>query len=271
MPPAALAIFPIRASVQDWSFDLVAELKRALTLAEITPQSGDILAISSKYTAISEGRVVTLAEVKVGPEAQALAERYGIQPQLAQLVWEEAEQILGGIELGFLLSSHHGIIAPNAGVDRSNIPSGQAVLLPRRPYAKAAEICAALRAAYRCRLGVVLTDSCLLPGRYGTTGVALAAAGFPPVQDERGQPDLFGNEMVVTQRGLADSLAAAAQLVMGERDEATPFALVRGSDIPLSDQAVSQAQVAIDWRHCIYVQSLTEGLLLATPAAGLRG
>lgn len=267
MTPASLNISPITATIRESEFDLFAELRCALQAAEFRLQEGDILAISSKYAAISEGRVITLSEVAVGPEAQRLADQYGIQAQLAQLVWEEAEHIFGGIQLGFTLSAHHGIIAPNAGVDRSNIPNGKAVLLPRAPYALAAELCSAVRKWAACDVGIVLTDSCLLPGRLGTTGVAVATAGFAPVQDERGRPDLFGNAMTVTQRGVADSLAAAAQLVMGERDEATPFVLIRGSRIPLCQRIIHQADVAIDWRDCIYVQSLTEGLLIATPFA----
>ena len=270
MNPSSLNIYPIIATIQEGEFDLFAELRRALDASEIHLLAGDILAISSKYAAISEGQVVTLAEVAVGPEAQLLADRYGIQPQLAQLVWEEAEHVFGGIQLGFTLSAHHGIIAPNAGVDRSNIPSGKAVLLPRAPYALADELCAALRKWAGCKVGLVLTDSCLLPGRLGTTGVAVASAGFLPVQDERGRPDLFGNAMTVTQRGSADSLAAAAQLVMGERDEATPFALIRGSGVPLCQRVIRQEDVAIAWRDCIYVQSLTEGLLRAIPATQLE-
>lgn len=273
MPRPTLTITPIAATIRDREFDLLAELRRALTTASQpragdSLQDGDILAISSKYAAISEGRVVTLAEIEPGPEALLLADRYGILPQLAQLVWEEAEHVFGGIELGYTLSAHHGIIAPNAGVDRSNIPGGMAVLLPRAPHQLAASLCAALRQWAGAELGVLLTDSCLMPGRTGTTGVALAAAGFAPVQDERGRPDLFGKPMTVTQRGLSDSLAAAAQLVMGERDEATPFALIRGSGIPLlpgesaAELAIPPAAVAIDWRECIYVQSLTEGLLI---------
>ena len=100
-----------------------------------------------------------------------------------------------------------------------------------------------------------------MPGRLGTTGVALATAGFMPVQDERGLLDLFGNVMQVTRRGVADTICAAAQLVMGERDEATPFALVRGAEITLTDAPITQADVAIDWHDCIYIQSLTDGLL----------
>jgi F420-0:gamma-glutamyl ligase len=100
-----------------------------------------------------------------------------------------------------------------------------------------------------------------MPGRLGTTGVALAAAGFHPLHDERGKADLFGNPMQVTVRGIADQIVAAAELVMGERDEATPFAVVRGAPVRLTDAPISAADVAIDWKQCIYVESLTNGLL----------
>ena len=76
-----------------------------------------------------------------------------------------------------------------------------------------------------------------------------------------GKEDLFGNPMAVTQRGVADSLSVAAQMVMGERDEATPFAIVRGADIQLTDARISQDNVAIPWEMDIYVESLTLGLL----------
>ena len=185
---------------------------------------------------------------------------------VAQLVLDEAEHIFGGIELGFLLTAKGGVISPNAGLDRSNIPSGQVVLLPLKPFETAETIRQTLQARLRCRVGVILSDSWLMPGRYGTTGIAIAMAGFQPIKDERGKKDLFGNPMAVTQIGLADSLAACAQVVMGERDEATPFARIRGAEVELSDAALSAADVSIPWRRCIYVESLTLGL---QPADGL--
>jgi F420-0:gamma-glutamyl ligase len=163
--------------------------------------------------------------------------------------------------MGFLLTAKNAVISPNAGLDRSNIPSGYAVLLPEYPYATAERIRQALQDHWRVRLGVVLTDSWLMPGRVGTTGVALATAGFRPIEDERGKADLFGNPMSVTQRGIADSISVAAQLVMGERDEATPIAIIRNSGVRLTDQPLSADDVAIPWQMCIYVESLTLGLL----------
>jgi len=257
-----ISIYPVPAQVQSDSFDLIATLMTSLRESGVTLQDGDILAISSKYTAISQGRVVNMADVVVTPNAAAIAERYHMNPQLAQLVMDNADHVFGGIELGFLLTHVHGIISPNAGLDRSNIPSGKVVLFPRDPYAVAADIRRDVHAATGADVGLVLTDSWLMPGRWGTTGVALACAGFRPVEDERGKIDLFGNPMQVTQRGVADQLCVAAQLVMGERDEATPFAVLRGTGVEIMNLRLTAADVAIPWEMCIYVESLTSGALV---------
>ena len=256
-----LIIWPLSAPVQQAAFDLPAVVSEALARAPGGLRDGDVLAVSSKYAAISEGRVRRLAEVQVTPEAESLARRYGMQPAMAQLVLQEAGHIFGGIETGFLLTAKTGIISPNAGLDRSNIPAGHVVLFPARPYATAARLRRELRQRCGADVGVVLTDSWLMPGRLGTSGVALATAGFRPLRDERGRRDLFGNPMAVTQRGMADAISAAAQLVMGERDEATPLAVVRGSGVTLDKAPVTVADVAIPWQQCIYLESLTRGLL----------
>lgn len=261
MPQSTLQVIPVSAPVQVAPFPLIQTLHDALAAASVTLQNGDVLAISSKYVAIAEGRVVTLADVEVSDEARSLAQRYNMNDKIAQLVLQEADHIFGGIPMGFLLTWRSGVIAPNAGLDRSNIPDGQAVLLPEKPYDSAHSIQERLQQDTGVNVGIVITDSWLVPGRYGTTGVALASAGFQPVEDERGKEDLFGNPMAVTQKGVADSISVAAQMVMGERDEATPFALVRGADVQMTDARISQDDVAIPWAMDIYVEALTLGLL----------
>lgn len=255
-----LIVIPIEAPVQQAAFELVPTLIDALQAADETLQDGDVLAVSSKYAAISEGRVVALNDIAITPEAEALAERYQMNPRIAQLVMQEADHIFGGIP-GFLLTHKNGIVSPNAGIDRSNIPNGYAVLFPRDPYAAAAALRNAVRETLGVNIGVILTDSWLMPGRLGTTGVALACAGFQPLQDERGKADLFGNPMLVTQRGIADTLCICAEAVMGERDEATPFAVIRNAAVTMTDAPITPADVAIPWEMCIYIQSLTSGLL----------
>jgi len=256
-----LIVIPVAAPVQQAAFDFNATLEQSLSAAGESLETGDVLAVSSKYAAISEGQIVTLDEIEVSAEAAAIAERYRMNPRTAALVLQQADHIFGGIP-GFLLTFKDGILSPNAGIDRSNIPNGYAVVFPAHPYQTAARIRQAVRARLGVEVGVILTDSWLMPGRLGTTGVALATAGFQPVQDERGKPDLFGNPLVVTRRGIADTICAAAELVMGERDEATPFVIVRNSGVEMTDAEITQADVAIEWNMCIYIQSLTDGLLV---------
>jgi coenzyme F420-0:L-glutamate ligase len=260
MAAKTLMVIPVQAPVQQAAFDLHTTIIEAIAASGEALQDGDVLAVSSKYTAISEGRVVDLADVQISPQAEELAAQYEMNSRIAQLVVQEADHVFGGIP-GFLLTYKDGILSPNAGLDRSNIPNGYAVLFPKQPYPSARAVRQAMRERLGVNVGVILTDSWLMPGRLGTSGVALATAGFNPVQDERGKKDLFGNPMQVTQRGIADSICVCAQMVMGERDEATPIAIVRNTGVELTDRELSTADVAIDWRMCIYVQSLTDGLL----------
>jgi coenzyme F420-0:L-glutamate ligase / coenzyme F420-1:gamma-L-glutamate ligase len=261
MPRTPLQVFPVQAPVQTAPFPLIDTILQAMTANEVELQAGDVIAISSKYVAISEGRIVELDSVEPSEKALELATRYNMDARIAELVVREADHIFGGIPMGYLLTWRSGIIAPNAGLDRSNITAGKAVLLSADPYESAHRIREELKARLDITIGLILTDSWLVPGRIGTTGVALASAGFEPIQDERGKLDLFGNPMMVTQRGVADSISVCAQMVMGERDEATPIAVVRGADVQMTDARITQENVSIPWEMCIYVESLTLGLL----------
>jgi coenzyme F420-0:L-glutamate ligase len=263
-----VTIIPIGAPVKEDRFDLHSTIVHSITAAGEELQDGDVLAVSSKYAAISQGRIAVLDEVEVSPQAAYIARRYVMNPHLVQLILEEADHVFGGIthdfnghKVGFLLTQKHGIISPNSGLDRSNIPSGKVVLFPSDPYGAADEIRQEMWARLGVDVGVILTDSWLMPGRLGTTGVALATAGFNPLRDERGKSDLFGNPMQVTQVGLADSICVCAQMVMGETAEATPIAIVRNTGVALADMELGVDDVAIPWEMCIYIGSLTEGKL----------
>src|SRR5690606_1427556 len=132
MSTLPLMVYPVQAPVQTDAFDLIETLVTSLAAAEQALADGDVLAVSSKYLAISEGRVVSLADVVVSPEAAALAERYSLNPRIAQLADTGSDHAFGGSP-GFLLTFKAGILSPNAGLDRSNIPSGSAVLFPLDP------------------------------------------------------------------------------------------------------------------------------------------
>jgi coenzyme F420-0:L-glutamate ligase len=188
---------------------------------------GDVLVISSKFVAISEGRVVKLDSVRAGTRAKELAARNRMDERLCELVLRESDEIVGGIP-GFLLATKDGLLTPNAGIDKSNVRHGNVVLYPRRPALSAWRIREALKFSRGVSVGVVICDSRLSPTRRGTTGVTVASSGIEAVLDMRGRKDLFGNVLKVTSQSVADDLSSAAEILMGESDEATPIVLVRG-------------------------------------------
>jgi coenzyme F420-0:L-glutamate ligase len=201
---------------------------------EISFRTGDILVIAESALATSEGRLVCLAEQKPSPEAYDLSEQYDIDPRLAETVIQESDAIIGGIP-GFLLCTSRGNLLPNAGVDGSNAPDGYVTLLPADPNRSARSLRIQILQMTGMTIAVLIIDSRTHPMRYGCSGVAIGCSGIPAVIDERGRKDLFGRELKVTRRAVADNLASAAELLMGEADEGIPAVLVRGLDLPIGD------------------------------------
>lgn len=217
---------------------------------------GDVLVISSKLVAVSEGRVADLAAVKPGEGAKRLASKYRVDPRLCELVLRESDTIIGGVP-GFLLASRDGVLTPNAGIDKSNVRRGAVVMYPRHPEASARTIRESIRFSKGIRVGVVICDSRLSPTRKGTTGVAVAASGIEAILDMRGRVDLFGNVLKVTSQGVADDLSSAAEILMGESDEAIPIVLVRGlrKDV-LKESEYGGRRFSIAADECVYMRSV---------------
>lgn len=245
----------VPAHRQDGPFDLPGEVSASLATAGIGPVDGDILVISSKYVSYSQGRLVDMSGVAASEEADALASKYSMIPALAELVLRESDRIIGGMPGFVMAETAGGLIAPNAGIDRSN-GGGTAVLYPKDPYWQAEVLRRSLLVRSGVRAGVIISDSRLLPARAGTVGTAVACAGFDPVDDVRGRPDLDGAPLKVTVRAVADSLAAAANLAMGEGGESTPIAVARGSGALLSGRPVGPGETAIPHDRCAYTRSL---------------
>jgi coenzyme F420-0:L-glutamate ligase len=219
-------------------------------------RDGDVLVISSKFVAVSEGRVVKLSSVRAGAGARELATKYRMDARLCELIVRESDGILGGVP-GFILASKNGLLTPNAGIDKSNVKHGMVVLYPRRPEVSAWRIREALRFSRGVSIGVVICDSRLSPTRRGTTGVAVASSGIEAILDMRGRADLFGNVLKVTSQAVADDLSSAAEILMGESDEATPIVLVRGlSRSLLKDTEYSGVRFSIPVNECVYLRSL---------------
>ena len=180
-----LSVHPLRAERRDAGFDLLEELDVSLRDAGLKVQNGDVVVVSSKYLAVSQGRVLRVEDIAESAEAAGLARRYGLSPKVAEAVIREADSILGGTR-GFVLASVGGIVAPNAGIDRSNAGGDRMVLYPQEPYLAAEQICRRIFLRHAARVGVIIADSRLMPGRSGTVGVSIGA-GIDPLMT-RGAP-----------------------------------------------------------------------------------
>jgi coenzyme F420-0:L-glutamate ligase/coenzyme F420-1:gamma-L-glutamate ligase len=199
-------------------------------------QSGDIFAIAQKIVSKAENRIVALETVVPGERARAVAEQIDKDPHLVELILRESEEI-SRMRQGVLVVRHRlGFVSANAGIDRSNVAQTEGgervLLLPLDPDESAEKIRQTLQNHYQLPLGVVITDSHGRPHRLGTTGVAIGVAGLPALLDKRGTPDRYGYMLQHTDVGIADEIAAAASLLMGQAAESTPIILLHGLMLP---------------------------------------
>ena len=183
----------------------------------------------------AEGRYARLAEVQVGEQAQALAEQADKDPRLVQLILDESREVLR-VRPGVIIVEHrNGYVHANAGIDRSNIHSDpqdpRVLLLPVDADASAQSLRHSLAALTGVSAQVIINDSFGRAWRNGTVGVAIGCAGLQPLRNQIGERDLFGNVLEVTEPAVADELAAAASLVMGQAAEGCPVVLVRGAQL----------------------------------------
>ena len=210
----------------------------ALDRAGLALQDGDVVAVAQKIVSKAEGRLVALADVEPGEYAVRLAQQVDKDPRLVELILRESEEVSRAAP-GVLIVRHRlGFTSANAGIDRSNVgPGGEerVLLLPNDPDASAARIRETIQAERGVAVGVVITDSHGRPFRLGTVGVAIGVAGLPALWDRRGEADRYGYRLQHTDVGVADEIAAAAGLLMGQAAEGRPAVLLRGLRLPPAD------------------------------------
>jgi coenzyme F420-0:L-glutamate ligase/coenzyme F420-1:gamma-L-glutamate ligase len=220
--------------------DLGAALAGAIIANAEPLRDGDVVVVAQKIVSKVEDRAVPLASVTPGPAAQAAAAKSDKDPAVVELIAAEAQELMRVVP-GVIIARHRtGHVLANAGIDASNVSSdgGPSVLLwPKDPDASARRLREALQAYFGVRLAVVISDSLGRAWRMGTTGAAIGVAGMKPLRDRRGEHDLFGRELQATVIGIADEIAAAASLVIGEAAEGTPAAIVRGATYDADDDA----------------------------------
>lgn len=215
---------------------LAALVAAALARADLTLRDGDVLVVASKLVSRAEDRFVDVGTTDPSRRAHQLAVRTGHDPRHVELILRESQDVSRAVP-GVLVVRHRlGFVVANAGIDFSNAAPPPhlaargrgpwALLLPADPDASAAALRAAL--APGRAVGVVISDSFGRPFRKGSIGVAIGAAGVPPLWDQRGRRDLFGRSLEQTVTALGDQIAAAADLVAGQADEGRGVVLVRG-------------------------------------------
>jgi coenzyme F420-0:L-glutamate ligase / coenzyme F420-1:gamma-L-glutamate ligase len=211
--------------------DLARLLQAALQRANIVVEDGDILVIAQKIVSKAEGRIVNLKDVVPSPRASILAKEVDKDPRLVEVILSESSEVIR-YRKGVLIVAHRlGFVMANAGIDRSN--SGQpddelVILLPRDPDRSAAALKAKIDNDCGANVGVIINDSFGRAWRNGVVGVALGAAGVPSLRNMVGIPDLFGRNLQVTEVAVADEVAAAASLLMGQAAEGLPAVHMRG-------------------------------------------
>jgi coenzyme F420-0:L-glutamate ligase / coenzyme F420-1:gamma-L-glutamate ligase len=233
MRPGKLTLIPLCGiKLVEPGDDIGAIAVAAFSANELVPETGDVLVVAQKIVSKAEARYVDIATVEPSQKAIALAAEVDKDPRFVEVVLSESKRVVRH-RPGLLIVEHRlGLVMANAGIDHSNVPTQDGVervlLLPEDPDGSARELHQHLEQVFGMRIAVIISDSFGRAWRKGTVGVALGAAGLPALIDLRGLPDLFGRELLVTETGFADEIAAAAGLMMGQADEAVPMVLVRG-------------------------------------------
>jgi coenzyme F420-0:L-glutamate ligase/coenzyme F420-1:gamma-L-glutamate ligase len=216
--------------------DNVAKLICNAAAKQGTPiQKDDVIVITHVFVARAEGNIVNLDKVVPSKFAEAFAKQFDKDPALVEVVLRESKSIVRMGDGKLITESKHGFICANSGVDRSNMPGERnVVLLPENPDASAENIRKEIRKLTGCNVAVIVSDTNGRPFREGEINVAIGVAGLKPIRDRRGEKDLFGYVLRVKRTAIADELASAAELVIGQADEGIPVAIIRGYKFPKS-------------------------------------
>lgn len=212
-------------SLQDNQFDL---------------EDGDVLVLAQKIVSKVENRYIDLKNITPSPEAVTLAKAADKDPRQMQALLGESREVVK-VKPGVVIVEHNnGYVHANAGMDHSNIQQGESedrlLLLPKNPDKSAHGLRQDIQQQLNADIAVVINDSFGRAWRNGTCGVCIGAAGFEVIDDRIGEADLFGQPLKVTQTAIADEIAAAASLLMGQSNEGTPVVIIRGLSLTTSDK-----------------------------------
>lgn len=255
----SMRLYAVKTGLVKTGDNLAEVILEALKEQNLRLEDGDILALASKIVAYAEQRLIKLSEVKPSEKARKLAKQFSLQPEFAELIIREADKIYGGVEKA-VLALKNGILTANAGIDNKNTPLGFAVLWPNDARRWAKYFKEEIERRTGKKIAILIVDSGLIPLRIGTVGLALAVAGFKPIKDRRGEKDLYGKSVVITRHAVADDLASAAHLLMGEVAEQTSVVLIKEAPVDFDGDAVHDGtEMMMPFKECIFMGTFFAG------------
>jgi coenzyme F420-0:L-glutamate ligase/coenzyme F420-1:gamma-L-glutamate ligase len=201
-------------------------------------QNGDIIVITHVVVSRAEGNVVNLDNVVPSDFAKVFAQQFNKDPKLIEVILRESRSIVRMGDGKLITETKHGLVCANSGVDQSNVPIKRNVaLLPKNPDLSAQDIRLKIRKLTGKNVAIIISDTHGRPLRDGEINVAIGVAGINPLRDRRGEKDLFGYVLRVKRTAIADELASAAELVIGQANEGIPVAIIRGYQYTESERA----------------------------------
>ena len=201
-------------------------------------QDGDIVVVTHVIVSRAEGNIVDLDTIEPSEFAKNLARQYDKDPKVVEVVLRESKSIVRMGNGNIITETKHGFVCANAGVDRSNVPGDRnVVLMPANPDRSARRIRQRIKKLIGRDVAVIVSDTNGRPLRDGQINVAIGVAGIEPIRSRIGEKDLFGYVLKVKRTAIADELASAAELVIGQADEGVPVAVIRGYVYPKSEKA----------------------------------
>jgi len=205
---------------------------------------GDIVVLSHVIVSRAEGRTIDLKDVEPSPIAERFAEFTMKDPRLVEVVLGDSRAVRRMASGVLITETRQGFVCANAGVDKSNVPGEDVVaLLPEDPDKSAEMFRRRVLELSGRRIAVIVCDTHGRGHRDGEVNVTVGASGLSVIRDRRGEFDLFGYELKVKRTAVADELASAAELVIGQADEGIPVAIIRGYDYEASEESTARELV----------------------------
>nr|MDO8114292.1 coenzyme F420-0:L-glutamate ligase [Candidatus Sigynarchaeota archaeon] len=251
-----MELIAIKTPIIKQGDDIIKIVLDSMKKQGLTLRPGDIIAAGEKVIATAQGRIVDLETIKnISEQAHSIGKKYKIDPRKVEVIMSESEEILGGVET-VLLTRSYGLLLANAGIDSSNAGKDTNVILfPGDLWGTIRKFRNDLEKASGVHpLGALLIDSRVQPLKKGIIGGALAVSGFQPIEDLRGQKDIFGRVLLIKQMAIADDLSSAAEFVMREAAEQTPFVLIHDAPVKfIPDDQISKDSMLMPMDECLFM------------------